>query len=554
MSSANPGLELLSLPQEILLDFVQFLDVKSLLTLRQVCRLSRDIVDGSPQCQYELDLVGAGLEDGPSRAMSVFDRHAALKQYMNGWDNLKWTGSSLVKMNRGGLWELFGGVLAQNSPSKSFTFTRLPGLSRGIQEKTWTADKRSFKVRDFGMDPAQDLWVVIEKPKQSQNGMFQTTNLVHQIHLLSLERTPGTPHPLAKGGHILSLTQDFIDPELSFTIQISNDYLGIMAHTAHAGQNEFIVWNWKTGERKMELIGDEMRSFSFLSERHVLLTVLNHDGTENGQFRVQDIAPTLAIVDFTQTHRPQHITRTKAITLWYPPLSDNVTMVSFEIRSDPAPLWQPDPSSNVPFHLAPKNRVYVVSIWVVAEGENIPRLLVLFVPSRTLTSMINNYEEELKSSDGVYVTWANWGPDGTRMIMSPVPHSGAWVCYVHGTRYVALEAHQRGMEKVWCRVYDFNDLPIRRGQTEVDQENVIAEDQEISAQICDTVVYQVGPMTIKGGRIFQDDVTTSLPFRWKSVELDILASERNCAIMCSEDNIIVVDVSADCSTLARTLD
>jgi hypothetical protein len=109
---------------------------------------------------------------------------------------------------------------------------------------------------------------------------------------------------------------------------------------------------------------------------------------------------------------------------------------------------------------------------------------------------------------------------------------------------VALEAHQKGMERVWCRVYDFNDLPIRRGRTEVDQKNVITEEAEFSSQLCDTTVYQAGPMTVKGGRIFQNDVTTSLPFRWRSAELDILASERNCAIMCSEDNIIVVDVSA----------
>lgn len=219
-------------------------------------------------------------------------------------------------------------------------------------------------------------------------------------------------------------------------------------------------------------------------------------------------------------------------------------MISFEVRSDPAPSWQPDQSSLPPFHLARSNRLYVVSLWVVVEGENIPQLLVLFLPSRTLTNVFRSYEDELQSSEGVYVAWANWGPEGSRMTVSQVPHSAAWVCYVYGSRYVALEAHQKGMEKVWCRVYDFNDLRIRRGRTEVDQENVITEEAEISSQLCDTTVYQAGPMTVKGGRIFQNDVTTSLPFRWRSAELDILASERNCAIMCSEDNIIVVDVSA----------
>lgn len=290
-----------------------------------------------------------------------------------------------------------------------------------------------------------------------------------------------------------------------------------------------------------------MRSFAFLSDRHVLLTVYNHDETAAAQF-AQDIAPTLAILDFTQpsTGDPQHVLGAKIITLWYPPLSDNVSMVAFEVRSDPSPSWQPDQSSHVPFHLAKTQRVYVVSLWVVVEGENVADLFVLFVPRRTLMNVVNSCEEELKSSDAVYVAWANWGPEGTRLMLSPVPHSGVWVCYVYGTRYIALEAHQRGLEKVWCRVYDFNDLPIRRGQTEVDEENIITEDKEINPHICDTVVYHAGPTTIKGGRTFQDDVTTSLSFRYKSVELDILASERNCAIMCSEDNIVVVDVSSYC--------
>lgn len=123
-------------------------------------------MDQSPQCQYKFDLLSAGLEDGPTPIPSISDRRTILKHYADNWDNLKWTELSSVRMERGGLWELFGGVLAQNTPSRAFTFTRLPGLTRGIQEKTWTAEKPSFRVRDFGMDPAQDLWVVIEKRRQ----------------------------------------------------------------------------------------------------------------------------------------------------------------------------------------------------------------------------------------------------------------------------------------------------------------------------------------------------------------------------------------------------
>jgi len=67
----------------------------------------------------------------------------------------------------GSLWELYGGVLAQNSPEGMFHFMRLPAVSRGIAEKSWKVPPQSFNVRDFGMDPSQDLLVLIEQPQWS---------------------------------------------------------------------------------------------------------------------------------------------------------------------------------------------------------------------------------------------------------------------------------------------------------------------------------------------------------------------------------------------------
>lgn len=91
--------------------------------------------------------------------------------------------------------------------------------------------------------------------------MFQTTHLVHQVHLLSLKKTPGAPHPLAKGGDVLSFTQGFVDPQMSFVIQVSGDFLGILSATVQAGQNELIIWNWKTGERRTVCLSLHTLSF-----------------------------------------------------------------------------------------------------------------------------------------------------------------------------------------------------------------------------------------------------------------------------------------------------
>ncbi|KAF6766560.1 hypothetical protein DFP72DRAFT_866994 [Ephemerocybe angulata] len=526
---------LFQIPPEILLDCIELLDYKSLLTCRQVCRQLRNLVDEDAACQYTLDLYTAGLEDGPSFSGTLSDRFAALNQYREGWDQLKWRDAQMdVPMKQGGLWELYGGVLAQQTQTKTFEFTRLPGISRGIASNTWSLEKQRYKVRDFGMDPSQDLLVLLEKP--GLDGYSH--DWVHRAHFLSLEKNPGAPHPLAKGGPVISHAQNFMDPEMSYTIQVSGNLVGILIHTIQAGENEFLVWDWKSGERKLYLTGDEIRAFTFLSDQHVLLCVLDLFPVED-----EDVEPTLVVVDIQRSGagEPENILRLdECIVLHCPPFQDTVGIASFGICADPSPTWRPDEKSSIPFHLARDNRLYVVTLWIQVQNNALPLWVNLFIPSSTFMSVVKSTPKDASGPHSV--SWEAWGQEGSRLMISDLPQSHTWVCYVYGTRYIALEPHQKGNEKVWCRVYDFNDLPIRRGQLNVKPENVIEKDSEmVSPRVSAEVVYQTGPITLKSGKIFKDDVTSTLPFRWKSVELDILASERKCAIMCSEDNIIIVN-------------
>lgn len=70
-------------------------------------------------------------------------------------------------MSRGQVWELYGNVLAQARGPRSLAFVQLPSEIRGIVEKEWVIPDVGFKIRDFGMDPAQDLLVLIEFPERS---------------------------------------------------------------------------------------------------------------------------------------------------------------------------------------------------------------------------------------------------------------------------------------------------------------------------------------------------------------------------------------------------
>ena len=67
-------------------------------------------------------------------------------------------------MESGGLWELYGGVLAQSTEEGTLTFIQLPSDLRSIEEEVWTLGNFGLVVRDFGMDPSQDLLVLIQSP------------------------------------------------------------------------------------------------------------------------------------------------------------------------------------------------------------------------------------------------------------------------------------------------------------------------------------------------------------------------------------------------------
>ena len=105
------------------------------------------------------------MTDNSSRPIPILQKLSLLKEYANKWQSL-----SIDKLNKdeeepdrtiGPAWELAGGVLAQNQGNDIIEFIQLPSSSRGRARKAWTTHT-AWPVRDFTMDPGQDLLVVVE--------------------------------------------------------------------------------------------------------------------------------------------------------------------------------------------------------------------------------------------------------------------------------------------------------------------------------------------------------------------------------------------------------
>lgn len=105
------------------------------------------------------------MQDGPPSVMCHADRLTMLRNSQAAWHALQWTAVTDIKMLQGSLYELYGGVLVQSDHlgGSSLVFRRLPSRFRSIEEHVWSL-ALGFILRDFTLDPAQDLLVLIAQP------------------------------------------------------------------------------------------------------------------------------------------------------------------------------------------------------------------------------------------------------------------------------------------------------------------------------------------------------------------------------------------------------
>ncbi|KAF9270047.1 hypothetical protein L218DRAFT_982719 [Marasmius fiardii PR-910] len=520
------SLNLLNLPVELCCQILSHLDCFNLARCRQVCKKMNTLIGESSVLQYTLELAITGNEDGKHSKLSVAEKLNALRKHQRAWDKLSWNCELRHPMAGGSLWELFGNVLAQQDLSGGLIFRQLPSRYRGIQDKEWRVTP-DFRARDFGIDPSQDLLVLVEAPRW----WGQNPDHCYRFHLKTMSSCGKHPH--ASGDGVLVHKQKFPDPHLSYSIQVSGEHLGILFHSVEMGVNEFIVWNWCSGQMETYLTGDEIRSFSFLSERHIVVALVSLS-PEGDEFHTS-----LLVVDFIleSGDKKSYDEVVYSYSLSLPKLSPSTLPIRFAIRCDPSPSWTPDPELRVPFHLARSNRVYAVSLQVQTddieneeEEEEGGHLLELFVPQSTLLVYMDILGKQQHKVD-----WETWGPMGTRFMefLSGQANSTNWVCYSYGSRYVVKECSSRTNDTCTVLLYDFNKR-ARIGTTQAQ------DPSSLPVPPLDETFYVTTPTEIK--KIFATNVSTFMPYRVHTVALP--AADAHCALMCSEDALIVVDANS----------
>lgn len=275
-------------------------------------------------------------------------------------------------------------------------------------------------------------------------------------------------------------------------------------------------------------IAEDAESFAFLTPHHILLACDEYDEEHN------TLGPALFVIDIFKhagTDRDILVHADSICRFRLPQLSPLVADCSVFIRSDPAPAWTPHPDLKVPFYTARNERLFVLTLRVF-EATGHLHCLLLFIPSSTLTSRIDDLAPD---DENRTFTWEDWGPTATRLIHAPPRMTHVWVCYVFGTKFVFKRIVNN---KTAVCIMDFNTLPVKRRKAEAgDEMEPGLEDSS----------YETTVTTIPAGTVFNDLVSTSLPFRSHTLVFDSPSQNGPIpltAVMLSEDSLIlVVDVS-----------
>ncbi|KAI0767461.1 hypothetical protein C8Q74DRAFT_1355564 [Fomes fomentarius] len=508
-------MEITCFPIEVLQTILILLDFRDLIRCRQICWLFKNIVDSDIRLQYKIELAVAGMEDGPPSALTPTERLTMLRERQEAWRALRWRSRKEYPMLKGGVWELYGGVIAQADGDRTLAFVQLPSDIRRIEEKQWKIEDAGVVIRDFGMDPAQNLLIVVEHHEPDEHTLFI------RVHLKSI--TDGAVHPAAVKGGVLIHTAPR-PGDHSYAIQTSEDLLGLLVHDE---MEELLVWNWKTGSLLLHVVGEHICSFAFLTSRHVLLTLFSELELDEDTVGQSLTDAQLRVVDLeTTSGRQVDVSDLDYLCAFhYPAFADDYRVFNMLIRSDPAPHWRPNPSLNVPFHVSRVDRLFVITITMIRH--RFASSLLSLVPSSTLLSLINSLPPKKTRRD---FTWTEWGPDGSHFMPAPLMHSGVWVCYVYG---MTLVLTYRTRSKLVVITYDFNPLTIRQAQfnpngvEELARERLVIEESNLNQLAC-----------------FEDQVCTRLPYLVRRSQPyggeDAEGGSHFNAAMISEDALVIV--------------
>ncbi len=222
---------------------------------------------------------------------------------------------------------------------------------------------------------------------------------------------------------------------------------------------------------------------------------------------------------------------THSLKLCYPSMAGGAAIVEFEVSSEPTPSWTPGPDDKSPFFIANNNRLFAISMRVRCNVR-LEFAFDHFVPLSVFWRCLNR----LNASPKQQLSWSDWAATDTRLFRASLPASNVWVCFAYGSRSMIRELSRRNGRSLSLIMYDFNQLAFRRDE---------ARGKEMVPNSYERIKTS-GPVpnpALASDPVWAESVQTSLPCGRYVKALPSRPGDPFPSIMCTADNLVLVDVS-----------
>ncbi|TDL21220.1 hypothetical protein BD410DRAFT_308627 [Rickenella mellea] len=477
-----------------------------------------------------MELSIAGMVDGPeSSPFTSQERMARLKDYVSAWEALQFQDPETIKVREPCIWNMTGGLLSYgtfdtghgngSATTTNLVFRKLASRTRCIEGRVWSYDVPR-KVYLMDTDLYQDLLILVTMDPTIE---AQCAIMHISLHQLST----GEAHPKAHRPLIdHEVAYEIVEPNRCF-ISTCRNYVAILCYKmvnsdddqsdVHVSDAMFCIYDWESGDLAW-CIKDSIRSFTFISESHVLLALLPNS-------KDSPCAGVLAVVNFIDQHRLSCYSVTTALLL--PILATNSVAYDISVRSSPPPgvvgpsAAFPDP---IPFSTAHDSRLITVNLHLHQSKQ-----FLFCIPLSTIRRFMGGEAQVVtRLIDCVEqgLPWESWGPDGSQMTWRVGQPA---VCYSWGNRCSVERTGQvwRSRFPICC---DFNPLLFKQHLRDI-QTNGELENSSVLIDNANT----------NGTGIFQGDMSTSLPCMMKRMPGLFLFG----VVMLNEDHLVRLTASVD---------
>ncbi|KAL1941516.1 hypothetical protein VTO73DRAFT_6955 [Trametes versicolor] len=375
-------MNLLGLPDELLVQIASYLALYELLFLQQTCSRWQEVVRSSAALQYAIELSVAGMIDNPASRLVPGERLRILERKEKAWRVLDMSDRrSLTLSHRpSGIYDLTGGtlLLGERHNGEGYAGTdavhtinlHAAALEDGVRTNgpSWSNIDLGKQVIDVGLAIQEhDLMAIVTY------SYINEAQLLASIDVHLLKHSTGQPHPAAAKPILHFENIHYLPGHCSVMLEISGDSLCFLLNNyfpfINADPVTFIVYNWKTGQ---PLVGQKrlysdptmFNSFVLLSPDTVILPIIPTNALEICQYTEELNAATQPQSASSSPGEPEVPLLKTSCVLELPALHRESLVLRMTCRCEPNPRGPPSSATHAdkhtPFYSDPETAVMIL--------------------------------------------------------------------------------------------------------------------------------------------------------------------------------------------------